>query len=227
MPGVAPHDYIYNEAIELLVEKLDSAKTQLPYEYYYLNYCPPPEKLIKDENIGQELVGDIIESSPYVINMNVTTKCKVLCKMENNDDHLKNFRWMIDYQYRASWVLDSLPAGFHKTIISENNTQNEISIYQDGFPVGFKYQGEYYINNHHNIIIEIYPTVIEGEPITFRIVGFLVEPLSINNDGHLACEGVSFNDVYFNKHTTTKITSSAEIEINTDTISDVYGIKMQ
>lgn len=41
LPGVAPKDYPEGAEIELFVNKLDSSETQLPFDYYYLNFCPP------------------------------------------------------------------------------------------------------------------------------------------------------------------------------------------
>ena len=67
LPGVAPKEYIDGEEVPLKVNKLVSAKTQLPYPYYSLAFCQPDE--IKDmaENLGEILMGDKIENSPYVV----------------------------------------------------------------------------------------------------------------------------------------------------------------
>lgn len=49
------------------VNKLSSIKTQLPYDYYSLDYCTPPEIVNSAENLGEVLRGDRIENSPYVV----------------------------------------------------------------------------------------------------------------------------------------------------------------
>ncbi len=49
------------------VNKLTSIKTQLPYEYYSLNYCKPEKILNNAENLGEVLRGDRIENSPYEV----------------------------------------------------------------------------------------------------------------------------------------------------------------
>ena len=92
LPGVAPHDYKKNESISLFVEKLDSSVTQIPYEYYYLNFCPPSDFGREKENIGQELVGDIIEKSPYSIFMQKEYNCKLLCNQTNEPGHVRDFK---------------------------------------------------------------------------------------------------------------------------------------
>jgi hypothetical protein len=53
--------------IPLLVNKIWSAKTQLPYSYYSLPFCRPEKVETERENIGQVLVGDRIQSSDYKV----------------------------------------------------------------------------------------------------------------------------------------------------------------
>ena len=57
LPGVAPHNYKDGEEVTLLVNKLTSTHTQLPYDYYDLPYCAPAEKVHESENLGQVLTG--------------------------------------------------------------------------------------------------------------------------------------------------------------------------
>lgn len=50
--------------------KLTSTRTQLPYEYYSLPFCPPvgtSEKNYKTENLGEVLRGDRIVNTPYQV----------------------------------------------------------------------------------------------------------------------------------------------------------------
>lgn len=68
LPGVAPVEYRDGQKVPLKVNKLVSSKTQLPYPYYSLPFCQPEEG-IKDvaENLGEILMGDKIENSPYIV----------------------------------------------------------------------------------------------------------------------------------------------------------------
>lgn len=70
LPGVAPKEYVDGETVPLKVNKLVSAKTQLPYPYYSLPFCKPTEG-VKDmaENLGEILMGDKIENSPYIVSV--------------------------------------------------------------------------------------------------------------------------------------------------------------
>lgn len=59
------------ETLEVKVNKLSSTRTQLPYDYYSLSYCRPPQIKNRAENLGEVLRGDRIENSVYSVS-NVT-----------------------------------------------------------------------------------------------------------------------------------------------------------
>lgn len=54
--------------------------------------------------------------------------------------------------------MDNLPSGYRLTLQFDNSEAKKLSFYQDGFPIGFKKDGKYYINNHAHIIIKVYNT---------------------------------------------------------------------
>lgn len=60
--------------MKLLVNKLTSTKTQMPYDYYSLPFCKPSHVNAKSDNIGQAISGDRIEKSIY----NVSTVVSVM-----------------------------------------------------------------------------------------------------------------------------------------------------
>ena len=55
------------DVIGVKVAKLDSVKTQLPYDYYSLPFCRPPTIEESAENLGEVLSGDRIENSTYKV----------------------------------------------------------------------------------------------------------------------------------------------------------------
>ena len=67
LPGVSPDSYEENEAVKLFVTKLTSTKTQIPYDYYSLNFCKPKHAKEQSENLGEVLSGDRIENSVYKV----------------------------------------------------------------------------------------------------------------------------------------------------------------
>ena len=58
---------LQGDPLYVKVNKLSSTKTQLPYDYYYLNYCKPSKILNNAENLGEVLRGDRIENSVYTV----------------------------------------------------------------------------------------------------------------------------------------------------------------
>ncbi|CAG9326160.1 unnamed protein product [Blepharisma stoltei] len=226
LPGVAPKDYKQDENIDLYFDKLDSATTELPFDTYYLNFCRPEHVKLKDENLGQTLSGDKIETSPYEIKMNKEIQCKPLCTMENKNQHLKRFEWMIENQYKASWVMDNLPSGLRQTIVN-GNEGTKVSYYQDGFPIGYKEGKNYFIYNHHHIVIQVYPT-LSGEVDTWRIVGFLVEPISMDNGNHtLGCNSKAFLELEFANLTWAEAILKPQEKIESTHMNKIYGVNPQ
>ena len=65
LPGIAPAEFKGGEAVPVAVNKLNSVKTQLPFDYYRFNFCAPNEVENKRENLGEVLAGEKIENSPY------------------------------------------------------------------------------------------------------------------------------------------------------------------
>lgn len=56
-----------DDELQVKVNKLSSTKTQLPYDYYFLDYCKPLKIMNSAENLGEVLRGDRIENSIYTV----------------------------------------------------------------------------------------------------------------------------------------------------------------
>merc|ERR1711968_64996 len=104
LPGVAPREFQDGEKVNLKVIRIDSVKTQLPYEYYALPFCQPPEIINAAENLGEVLRGDRIENSLYKLFMNVEESCKILCRQEYTEDQMKEFAEKVHDEYRVHWL---------------------------------------------------------------------------------------------------------------------------
>jgi len=172
LPGVAPIEYQEGSKVDLKVNKLTSVKTQLPYGYYVLPYCRPP--IIQDsvENLGEILVGDVIENSPYEINMLQNLTCQVLCKRELSPSDKDKFRSMVEDEYLVNWLVDNLPGATRYARLGSEQSY----WYTNGFPVGVERNGHTYIHNHVKLILKYHSSHdYEG----YRIVGFEIEPHSM------------------------------------------------
>mmetsp|Transcript_11630 Transcript_11630/g.19074 ORF Transcript_11630/g.19074 Transcript_11630/m.19074 type:complete len:621 (-) Transcript_11630:107-1969(-) len=171
LPGMAPIDYKEGGPVDLKVNKLTSVKTQLPYDYYGLKYCQPSTITESVENLGEILMGDRIENSPYELKMLVNEKCKPLCTVQLMKEQKDKFKKFIDEDYLVNWMVDNLPAATRLA-----GQGGDGFTYMDGFPIGFEQNQQYYIHNHVTLDLKYHkqPDEFEG----YRVVGFEVEPHS-------------------------------------------------
>jgi transmembrane 9 superfamily protein 2/4 len=176
LPGVAPIEYTEGSPVDLKVNKLTSVKTQLPYRYYVLPYCQPETLSVAAENLGEILMGDHIENSMYDIRMNVNASCSFLCKHKLTATEKQQFRTMIDQEYQVNWLVDNLPAAMRYFRRRDNSYS-----YTNGFPVGMKRNGKYFVHNHIRIGLQYNQNVDEGTG--YRVVGFEVYPQSLVQTG--------------------------------------------
>jgi len=184
LPGVAPASYAYREPVKLLVNKLTSTHTQIPYDYYSLPYCHPHIHQ-EIENLGEHLSGDRIENSQYKLEMKVPQACEIVCKKQLTKQQARLFSHAIDQEYRVHWIVDNLPA----STVVVNEAAPEEPYFTRGFPVGFKARDYetgkemHFLYNHIRIIISFNedhnPDAAKRKFQGSRIVGFRVEPFSI------------------------------------------------
>uniref|UniRef100_A0A7N0V032 Transmembrane 9 superfamily member n=1 Tax=Kalanchoe fedtschenkoi TaxID=63787 RepID=A0A7N0V032_KALFE len=180
LPGVAPRDFRTGDPLYVKVNKLSSTKTQLPYDYYYLQYCRPDKIVNSAENLGEVLRGDRIENSVYTFHMRQDAPCQVACRVKLDAESAKNFREKIDDDYRVNLILDNLPVA----VLKQQRNGSPATTYEHGFLVGFKgsYQGrkdeKYFINNHLSFRVMYHR---DSDTDSARIVGFEVTPISIHH----------------------------------------------
>lgn len=184
LPGVAPNNYKAGDKVELKVNSLDSVKTQLPYEYYKMPFCPPEGKIVHSpENLGEYLIGDRIENSFYELKMQENENCKILCRTSVNAESEGSFMNLIENEYRVNMLADNLPVFTKGYGILRGK---EVERYDVGFPVGVVGShdqgtpGELYIFNHITLNFHVY-TVDKSDDQIFRIVGFEVSPKSVKH----------------------------------------------
>ncbi|EFA75939.1 TM9 protein A [Heterostelium album PN500] len=173
LPGLAK-TYKANQNYTIQVNKITSVHTQIPYEYYKLPVCQPDKKDYESENLGEILLGDVIESSLFreqpctVINGYQDTKCEPILTA----DQTKTLQDRIKQGYRAHWLFDGLPA-----------RQSELEAHQPGFDIGFvgrDGQEGIFVNNHFKIVIHYHQAPGADD---YNVVGFVVEPSSVEYTG--------------------------------------------
>ncbi|PON67133.1 Nonaspanin [Parasponia andersonii] len=195
LPGSYPHKYVEGDPLNVKVNSLTSIDTEMPFGYYSLPFCRPQEG-VKDsaENLGELLMGDRIENSPYRFEMYRNKTEIFLCKSDPlTSDQFKILTKRIDEMYQVNLILDNLPAIRY--------TQKEgYTLRWTGYPVGVKVKEAYYVFNHLKFKVlvheyedanmarvmgtgdaaEVIPTMTKGSGNPgYMVVGFEVVPCSI------------------------------------------------
>ncbi|XP_059658223.1 transmembrane 9 superfamily member 11-like [Cornus florida] len=151
LPGSFPHTYNVGDHLSVKVNSLTSTDTELPFWYYSLPFCKPSEG-VKDsaENLGELLVGDRIENSPYRFKMYTNESEIFVCKTNNlSPDEFKILKERIDEMYQVNLNLDNLPAIRYVK-------KDGFFLRWTGYPVGTKVQDVYYIFNHLKFIVLVH-----------------------------------------------------------------------
>ncbi|KAJ0514635.1 putative nonaspanin (TM9SF) [Helianthus annuus] len=199
LPGSYMRTYSTGEEILAKVNSLTSIETELPFSYYSLPYCTPSGGVKKSaENLGELLMGDQIDNSPYRFRMNVNESV-FLCTTHPLSEHeVKLLKQRTHDLYQVNMILDNLPA-------MRFANQNGVKIQWTGFPVGFTPPGskDDYIINHvkfkvfvheyEGTGVQIIGTGEEGMGVIstsddkkkaagYEIVGFEVFPCSVKYD---------------------------------------------
>jgi len=183
LPGVNPQSFAEGDSVKLKVNKMTSPKTLMPIDYYRLPFCAPDGgPKMDNENLGEFLAGDRIETSPYRLKMKKDMYCEQLCISNVGRGEAKGVTTSkmvraIRKNYHNNWIVDNLSAA-SKVEDDETITTR----YWQGFPVGFIATDDKkaYIHNHVNV--EIMYHAVETEQDKYRIVRFTVEPFSIQHN---------------------------------------------
>ncbi|KMZ72192.1 Transmembrane 9 superfamily protein member 2 [Zostera marina] len=198
LPGSYSHKYLIGDNLSVKVNSLTSIDTEIPFSYYSMPFCRPLEG-IKDsaENLGELLMGDRIENSPYRFKMYQNESDIVVCRTKAlSAEDLGLLKKRVDEMYQVNLILDNLPA------IRYLN-KNEYSLKWTGYPVGVKVQDAYYLFNHLKFKVlvhkyeetnvarvmgtgdaaEMIPNANSGsEAPGYMVVGFEVIPCSYQHD---------------------------------------------
>lgn len=196
LPGSYMHTYSKEESINVKVNSLTSVETELPYSYYSLPYCRPPEGIKKSaENLGELLMGDQIDNSPYKFKVNMNQSIYLCTTDPLNDHDFKLLKERLRYLYQVNMILDNLP-------VMSFSERNGVSTQWTGFHIGYTSGDDDFIVNHLKFKVlvheydgsnvQIISTGDTGEGLItevddrkksgYEIVGFEVIPCSVKHD---------------------------------------------
>ena len=181
--GLTPTYYKKGEKVDLLVNKVESDHTQLPYGYYDLKFVCPPSKNSKPLHLslGEIFRGDRLWESDYKLRFGVDTPCVRLCDFNAKEAQLRFADSLIKNGYVVHWSVDGLPGA---TTFVSNNRNNKY--YAAGFPLGFFKDDISYLYNHVMLVIRYHSE--KSHPGLHTIVGFEVYPKSVIDE---TCPGSS------------------------------------
>ncbi|XP_071697372.1 transmembrane 9 superfamily member 12-like [Rutidosis leptorrhynchoides] len=199
LPGSYMHTYSTHDEIYAKVNSLTSIETELPFSYYSLPYCRPNGGVKKSaENLGELLMGDQIDNSPYRFRMNVNESVFLCTTRPLSEHEVKLLKQRTRDLYQVNMMLDNLPA-------MRFANQNGIKVQWTGFPIGYtpsKSDDDYIINHlkfkvfiheYEGTGVQILGTGEEGMGVIesaddqkkasgYEIVGFEVFPCSVKYD---------------------------------------------
>jgi transmembrane 9 superfamily protein 2/4 len=174
--------------------------TLLPLDYYDLPFCAPQGGPKQDrQNLGENLAGDRIQTSPYYLAMKTERYCEQLCVSDLGPSRTNELTKAIKKNYHNNWLVDYLPAA-SKVVENYGITTH----YWLGPAIGFisqdpstGIQKQAFVFNHVNI--EIMYHAVDGEKDQYRVVRATAQPFSIKHkfeelDHHLE-EDNSENDM--------------------------------
>jgi transmembrane 9 superfamily protein 2/4 len=158
-------------------------RTLLPLDYYDLPFCAPQGGPKQDrQNLGQNLAGDRIQTSPYYLPMKTERYCEQLCVSDLGPGRTNEITKAIQKNYHHNWLVDYLPAA-SKDVEDYNRITTR---YWWGLPIGFisqdprtGIQKQAFVFNHVNI--EIMYHEVDTERDKYRVVRVTAEPFSIKH----------------------------------------------
>ncbi|KAL8158736.1 hypothetical protein V2J09_000273 [Rumex salicifolius] len=228
LPGSYPLKHVVGETLAVKVNSLTSIDTEIPYGYYSLPFCKPTEG-VKDsaENLGEILMGDRIENSPYRFKMFTNESDVFLCQTSAfSADEFKLLKERIDEMYQVNLLLDNLPA-------LRFTSKDAYVLRWTGYPIGVKVQDQYYVFNHLKFKVfvhvheetnvasvmgtgdaaEVIPSGGGSAEPEYVVVGFEVIPCSFQHDLN-AAKNVKMNEKYPSKINCDSKTVSMAIKEN-------------
>ncbi|XP_020579387.1 transmembrane 9 superfamily member 11 [Phalaenopsis equestris] len=195
LPGSYPHKYRIGDPLYVKVNSLTSIDTEMPFSYYSLPFCRPLEG-IKDsaENLGELLMGDRIENSPYLFRMFTNESDLILCRTDSlTASDLALLKKRIDEMYQVNVLLENLPA-------IRYTTKEDLVLRWTGYPIGVRVGDSHFIFNHLKFTVLVHkyeePATVAAASANsavatseggrdvpgYMVVGFEVIPCSYQHD---------------------------------------------
>ncbi|XP_033339783.1 transmembrane 9 superfamily protein member 2 [Megalopta genalis] len=219
LPGLAPVNYCKKDEslksckseVKLYVNRLNTERYVIPYEYHHFDFCPSDESQSPVENLGQVVFGERIRPSPYKISFLENVQCGVACTKtykggdEESDEKLDFLKRGMALNYQHHWIVDNMPVTWCYQL------EDDRQYCSTGFPMGcfcteprsqqdtcsinvaYNKRDTYYLFNHVDLVIEYHSGAEEEWGSAFkenggRIISVKVIPRSIKHGSTPNCD---------------------------------------
>ena len=186
----AKNSFRKGDKINLISGTVNSFKTQIPFDLYYLDICPPEDVVQIPSNLGEILLSGKSYQTNFEFSINENKISQLLCKKKISKTAYNRIINLIEKEYFINYFLDDLPVGLAHTFF--NISTKEIK-YNTGIPIGFIKDNQAYINNYYRINIQLNKINLpccanktkrndEDECMngtSYDIIDFTIEPFSI------------------------------------------------
>ncbi|CDJ52017.1 endomembrane domain70-containing protein, putative [Eimeria brunetti] len=158
---MGPTDYTVGQRIPVQVSSLQSVQGILPVDPYGPNlpFCRPETTEIEENNLGQLLMADRVQNSPYEIEFMKNSSCKTLCKdVPLTDEAKAQLQRLVRDKYMFQLIVDQLYA------LQLVQRTNGTSGYTIGLPGLFSLPWESSAPQYRIVRLEVVPVSIQHEP---------------------------------------------------------------
>lgn len=212
LPGLAPVNYCRHgetsetckSEIKLYVNRLNTEKYVIPYEYHHFDFCRSDESQSPVENLGQVVFGERIRPSCYKLEFMKDVQCDLACEKkykggdEDAEKKLEFLRKGMALNYQHHWIVDNMPVTWCYWLEDEQQYcstgfpmgcySRESSSKQDSCSINGAYNKAktYYLFNHVDLTITYHSGANEEWGSAFkenggRIIAVKVVPRSIDH----------------------------------------------
>ena len=207
--------YMNGEKVNLISGTVNSFKTQIPFDLYYLDVCTPEDILLIPTNLGERLLSGKSYQTSFELSINESKVGQLLCNKKISKTAFKRINNLIHKEYFVNYFLDNLPVGLAHTNFTTSTKEIK---YNTGIPIGFVKNNQAYINNYFRINVQLNKINIsvlvnktkrddDDEYVdipAFDIIAFTIEPFSIKmndvNDkiNKIINSGIDYENQIFN-----------------------------
>ena len=173
----------HGEKINIISGTINSFKTQIPFDLYYLDLCTPEDQILFPSNLGEIILSGNSYETNYQLTINHSSKCKFLCSEKIRKRIFNKINSLISKEYFINYYLDNLPVGLVKIYLNNNNNITKQIRFDKGIPLGYIENNITYIYNYYKIYIELKKEIVYDNynisNVEYNIIGFYIEPFSI------------------------------------------------